>query len=135
VLNIFNDEWGQEHQRRCRHHMLQTEMMHRQQQQQQQQQPVGSGSIKILMGGSIVNPDPSVEQAAAAAAAAEAVAAHRLFVTRHHGQDIICSGSSVAGEVERKSFHQPCVLSPPLRQFSLDELRAKYKRASETAWR
>ncbi len=133
MLNIFNEEWGQEHQRRARHHMLQTEMMYRQQQQPQQPQDCGG----VIMGGSVVDPDPLVEHAAAAAAAASEAAAYRVFVTRHQGQDIICSGTSITAETGRENicFYSPPAPYPQTRLFSLDEHRAKYKRASENAWR
>ena len=132
MLHIFNGEWGMEHQGHASHHMLQTELMHRRR-QEQQEQPAVSG--RIIMGGIIVNSDPSVEQAAAAAVEAAEAAAHRVLGARHFGQDIICSGSSISGEAQGKIIHHslPCLHKTD--PFSLDELKTKYKRASETARR
>ena len=99
---------------------------------------IRTGSHRIIMGGSIVHPDPQLHHAAAAAAAAAEAAARRIFAKRHHGQDLVCAGVPVAETANRdtrpQATGQAAQLSPPL-PFTLDELRVKYKQASERAWR
>ena len=139
--------------------MLQMELMNRQQmiqqQQQQQQHQHQPQFSRILMGGSIVEPDPSVDHAAAAAASAAAAEMQRVLTTRHHGQDIICSGEGITGQSKTSSRppHNVPELSAPLSTsshaviaprvpvaeifppFSLEEHKAKYEQASERARR
>jgi hypothetical protein len=157
VLNLFNNEWTQQQEEaHAKHFMLQMEFSYRQQQQQQQQQHLGFS--RHMMGGSIVEHDPSVDNAAAASAAAASAASHRTFVTRHHGQDITCLGQSVSISAQPKpsnnlahsstdrllqhaarSQHviaeEPGADSAHLSPFSLEEHKAKYDKATERAWR
>jgi hypothetical protein len=63
--------------------MLQMELMHRQQQQQQIARPLGSS--RIVMGGIIVDPDPSVDSPASSAAATLSSNCH----------DILCVGQCI----------------------------------------
>jgi hypothetical protein len=69
--------------------MLQTELMHR-----QQQHTHHLGTSRVIMGGLIVDSDPSVDSAASAAAAAAAASSSRALAVRHHGRDIVCSGQA-----------------------------------------
>jgi hypothetical protein len=97
-----------------------------------------AGSHRIIMGGSIVHPDPHLHHAAAAAAAAAEAAALRIFAKRHHGQDIVCVGVPVgeiaARDTQPQTTGRAAQLSPPP-PFSLEELRVKYKQASDRARR
>ena len=109
------------------------------------------------MGGSIVEHDPTADHAAAAAASAAAAAMHRVLTTRHHGQDITCSGVGITAQDQSKTRirHHPNLpeLTAPLSTssytgiarrdpvaeifppFSLEEHKAKYEQASERARR
>jgi hypothetical protein len=138
VLNLFNNEWTNEQkQGQSQHHMLQMELMHRRRdylqrnQQQQHQQPVGNS---IMLGGCIVEPDPSAERAALLSTEATEAAAQRVLIARTHGQDILCIGQSAKSGFKSEAIsHHPASSSRCL--FSIDELRAKYKHASGTAFR